>query len=203
MIRALVVAVAVLSLFAPAAFAGDWNVSVLAAEIAQANDPWSDVHAGIGVAVTYVPNANWDLEFSTASQSYRSPYVQFVPVPGNNFDAPVTSFRRYTVHPLELNVARRFFTDRRLSARVSAGVRYVDAPNDPDNGPVALPHGDFVPVVEGYGFSNRASVQAGAGLAFRLTERTSLRADVMRLLRESEAPFDPLTRTSIGVSWRF
>lgn len=203
MTRALVVAAAVLSLIAPIASAADWNVSVLAAEIAQANDPWADVHAGIGVAVTYVPNANWDLEFSTASQSYRSPYVHFEPFPGSGFEVPVTTFRRYTVHPLELNVARRFFTDRRLSARVSAGVRYVDAPNDPDGGPVAMPNVDFVPVREGYGFANRASAQAGAGLAFRLTERTALRADVMRLLRNSEVAFDPLTRTSVGVTWRF
>lgn len=203
MIRALAAAAAVLFLFAPAAFAGDWNVSVLAAEIAQANDPWSDVHAGIGVAVTYVPSANWDLEFSTASQSYRSPYVHFESFPGQPFQVPVTTFRRYTVHPLELNVARRFFTGRRLSARVSAGVRYVDAPDDPDGAPIALPHVDFVPVREGYGFANRTSAQAGAGLAFRLTQRTSLRADVVRLLRNSEVAFDPLTRTSAGVSWRF
>lgn len=203
MIRALAVAAAVLFLFAPAALAGDWNVSVLAAEIAEAGDPWSDVHAGVGVAVTYAANAAWDLEFSTASQSYRSPYVQFQAFPGSQFEVPTTTFRRYTVHPVELSVARRFFTASRLSARVAAGVRYVDAPNDPDNGPVPPPYMGLQPVVEGYGFANRTSVQAGAGLAFRLTERTALRADVMRLLRSREVAFDPLTRAAIGVTWKF
>jgi hypothetical protein len=203
MIRALAVAAAVLFLLVPAAFAGDWNVSVLAAEIAEAGDPWSDVHAGVGVAVTYVPSAEWDFEFSTASQSYRSPYVQFQAVPGSPFDVPTTTFRRYTVHPLELSVARRFFSGSRLSARVVAGVRYVDAPNDPDDGPTPPPYMGLQPVVEGYGFANRSSMQAGAGLAFRLTERTAVRADVMRLLRSREVAFDPLTRGAIGVSWKF
>lgn len=150
-----------------------------------------------------MPNANWDLEFSAASQSYRSPYVQFQTVPGSQFEVPTTSFRRYTVHPVELSVARRFFTGRRLSARLAAGVRHVDAPNDPNDRPVPPPFNGLDPVVEGYGFANRTSVQAGAGFAFRLTERTALRADVMRLLRNSEVAFDPLTRTSVGVTWRF
>lgn len=55
----------------------------------------------------------------------------------------------------------------------------------------------------GFNLSDRTSVEAGVGVRVRLTDRTFLRADVMRLLRSDGSPIDPLTRGSAGVTWKF
>ena len=157
-----------------------------------------------GVAVAYSPLPSWDIELAAAAPSYRSPYVHFFGELPNVM--PVTEFRRYTVHPIDLVGTRHFFADRRLSPFVRAGVRFVAGPDNLNDAfPGIPPGGTYVPVHSGYGtgFDSRLSTQAGAGVRLHLTPRTALRAEVTRLLRSDESAFDPLTRGAVGVSWQF
>lgn len=206
------ITITLLLFLAKAAVAAEhpWRVSVLASEISnESSHPWDDgnVRAGIGVAVSYAPRETWDVELSVAAQSHRALYTRVVPLPngpgsGESTLVPVSEYRRFDVRPIELTASRRFFAEQRLSPYIRAGVRYVDAPDDPQN-IVVTPLIGINPVGWGFGFSDRTSVEAGAGLRLRLTDRTYLRADVMRLLRSDAATFDRLTRGTAGVSWKF
>lgn len=191
-----------------------WRVSILAAEISTTQThAWSDdTRAGLSVGLAYAPAPQWDIELTAASQSHVSAYTRmfYAPAPnGPGMLYPVTEFRRYRVTPYDLSVTRHFLVDQPIAPYVRAGVRYVDAPDDPTWPPVFIPSyvsPDNVPVVEiagGFGLRDRTSAQAGAGVRVRLTPRTALRAEATRLLRSDTADFDPLTRFGIGVSWVF
>lgn len=204
-------------LLCSSAFAADhpdrWRVSILAAEISTTQThAWSDdTRAGLSVGLAYAPTPQWDLELTAASQSHVSAYARmfYAPAPnGPGMLYPVTEFRRYRVVPVDLSVTRHFLTDQPIAPYVRAGVRYVDAPGDPTLPSVIVGYGpgDNIPLVqvaEGFGFRDRTSVQAGAGVRVRMTPRTALRAEATRLLRSDAADFDPLTRFGIGVSWVF
>lgn len=189
-----------------------WRVSVLATDISnQRIHAWDDgFNAGIGVAVSYAASEAWDAELSVASQEHRSLYTrvvtsnEFPQLPEGEF-VPVSEYRNFTVHPISLGVTRRFAAGRRLSPYVRAGVRYIDAPSDPQT-PFAAAQPQYEglePVRPGFNVSDRTSVEAGVGVRLRLTDRTFLRADVMRLLRSDGSIIDPLTRGSAGVTWKF
>jgi hypothetical protein len=194
-----------------------WRISVLASEISTekreyaGSDEWSnDAHAGVALGIAYVPAPQWDAELTVASQRHRSPYTRlfYTPMPNGqpNFLAPVTEFREYRVTPVDFSVTRHFRIDRPISPYVRAGLRYVHAPDDPEPVPTAVPSPSNIPFVqfrEGYGFDDRVSAQAGAGVRVRLTPRTALRAEATRLLRSEEADFDPLLRYAVGLSWMF
>jgi len=190
-----------------------WRISILASEISQGgNQPWSeDPHAGISVGFAYAPVPQWDIELTAGSQSHVSPYTRFVVIPiggGLTGPAPFTEFHRYRVRPVDLTVTRHFLPGQAVMPYVRAGLRYVDAPNDPQAittiGVVPVEGPAFpVTVAEGFGFRNRMSGEAGAGVRVRLTERTALRVEANRLLRSDGTDFDPLTRYAAGVSWKF
>jgi outer membrane protein W len=201
------------SLFAGRLDDGVWRVSILASEISSAgNQPWSDdVHAGLGVGVAYAPTPSWDMELTLASQTHRSPLSRLFYVPSPNGAAGqtfvVTEFHEYRVMPVDLSVTRHFLTTQAIAPYVRAGVRYVNSPNDPSSlgfaAPVFPAENVIVPVASGFGFHNRLSAQAGAGVRVRLTSRTALRVEAARLLRSDAVDFDPLTHYAAGLSWRF
>lgn len=206
-------------------FAGDapedrWRISILAAEISTGggdsfagNTSWADdAHAGIGLGVAYVPAPQWDVEFTVASQTHRSPYTRFIVanLPDGQTPAlvPFTEFHEYRVNPMDLSVTRHFLTGQPIAPYVRAGVRYVAAPDNPAPTAAALPYfpggvSPFIPVEEGFGFRDRVSAQAGAGVRLRLTPRTAFRVEATRLLRSEETDFDPLMRYAAGLSWVF
>ena len=192
-----------------------WRVSILASEIATSEtSPWDDTHAGVSVGVAYAPTPQWDVELTAARQSHTSPYTRFMIFPSPNGGPvqmfPVTEFHEYRVMPLDLSLTRHFLTDQAIAPYVRAGVRYVDAPDDPSATFTIAgipPFPSQVPGAilarEGFGLRDRTSVQAGAGVRVRLTPRTAFRGEVTRLLRSERADFDPLTRVAVGVSWLF
>ena len=215
-----------------AAYAADapdrWRLSVLAAEMSDDHEVWNDVHAGVALGVAYQVRPAWDVELSVADQAYRSPYTQFFSfnMPGTNggpatvINLPVTTFRRYRVHPVDLVAAHQFLATSRFSPYVRVGARYVQAPSDGTPGgttftpvgpaipigpgiPVGTPTPGLTPVTVGYHLGNRTDAEAGAGFRFWLTERTAVRIDAVRLLRRSSVDFDPLTRYAAGLSWKF
>lgn len=202
-------------LFCTSLFAeeGRWRISILASEVSNAAQSvrWDEPHAGVSLGVAYAPTPQWDVEATVASQSHISPYWRVfqdaVPQHGVQNTFRVFEYHKYRVNPIDLAVTRHFLIGGRVEPYVRAGLRYVDAPeDDPVQGVVSIDN--FPPVyVElpggGYGFSNRASAQAGAGVRLRVTEHASLRAEVNRLVRSSATDFDPLTRFGLGVSWSF
>jgi hypothetical protein len=209
------------SLWAADLTADRFRISILASEISvssgrsyfggiASND---DPHAGIGVGLAYQPTPFWDVELTVSSQSHTSPYTRLLYVPspiGSNPPGsiyPVTEFHRYRVLPMDVSLTRHFLTGQAIAPYLRAGVRYVKAPS-PRAGSTIIIGGPGlpafpVPVSEGFGFQDRASMQAGAGVLVRLTPRTSIRLEADRLLRSEEVDFDPLTRVAAGVTWKF
>jgi hypothetical protein len=195
-----------------------WRISVLAAEISTdqrsiaGHTGWQkDPHAGVSLGIAYAPMPEWDVELTVATQTHRSPYTRFFYVPGPNGEQPGaiypgTEIRDYRVNPMDLSVTRHFRDGEFLQPYVRGGVRYVSAPDDPV--PVStffagsndLP---FVQVSEGFGFEDRISAQAGAGVLVRLTDHAAVRAEATRLLRDEQSDFDPLLRYAVGLSWEF
>jgi hypothetical protein len=197
------------SLFAADASSERWRISILASELASSGSaPWEEAHAGVGVGIAYAATPQWDLELTASSQSHVSPYTRalIIPQPGDTIPIAiaVTEFHRYRVMPLDLSLTRHFLAGQVLAPYVRAGVRYVDAPADLPASFVSVGQGPgTISIGEGYGFADRISTQAGAGIRLRLTPRTALRAEVDRLLRSKGTDFDPLTRYAAGVSWVF
>jgi hypothetical protein len=197
-----------------------FRISILASEISlssgrsYAGGPRiDDPHAGIGVGLAYRPTPFWDVELTVSSQTHTSPYTRlfYFPSPiGSNPPGslyPVTEFHRYRVLPMDVSVTRHFLTGQAIAPYLRAGVRYVKAPS-PRAGSATIVGGPGlpalpVPVSEGFGFQDRASMQTGAGVLVRLTPRTSIRLEADRLLRSEETDFDPLTRVAAGVTWKF
>src|ERR1051326_34442 len=183
-----------------------WRISILASEISPGRDqPGSeDPHAGISVGIAYLPAPQWDVELTAGSQSHISPYTRFTYLPiAGGLVAPFTELRQYRVRPVDLAVTRHFLVGQAVMPYVRAGLRYVDAPSDPQAittiGVVPVEGPAFpVNVPGGFGFRDRVSAQAGAGVRVRLTERTALRAEADRLLRSEGTDFDPLTRYAVG-----
>ncbi len=183
-----------------------WRVSVLASDIADgsqtfAGSEFSDgIKTGIGVAVAYAFDDRWSTELAVSAPTYEG--ISTDAMPFNGLSVPFTAIRSFRVYPVDLVATRHFATSQRVSPYVRAGLRYVDAPDDPPQ-PHIPPVAGFTPVHFGFGLSDRFSAQAGAGLSVRLTDRTALRLEVMRLLRSDDVMFDRLTRGAAGVSWRF
>lgn len=200
-------------------FAEDrWRISVLAAEISTdqrsfaGSDAWAkDPHAGVSLGIAYAPVPEWDVELTIATQTHRSPYTRLFYVPGPNAQPgvtyPATEFRDYRVNPMDLSVTRHFREGELIAPYVRGGVRYVSAPDDPAPVTTVFPTGPFttsyVQVSEGFGFEDRISAQAGAGVLVRLTERAAVRAEATHLLRADQSDFDPLLRYAVGLSWEF
>jgi hypothetical protein len=196
-----------------------WRLSVMASEISNPSTEFAgytpdDTHAGVSVGLAYAPTPQWDVEMTAATQTHISPYTRFFfspplgDAPGLIY--PSVEFRRYRVTPFDVSVTRHFRSDQVIAPYVRAGVRYVQAPDDPATPSYAIigqyePAGPapFIPVSEGFGMHDRLSTQAGAGVRVRLTPRTAVRAEVHRLLRDEEADFDPLTHYAVGLSWLF
>ena len=195
-------------------FADDrWRLSILASEIAVSSDNAlsDDAHGGVGVGIAYRPMIDWDVELTVSALTQRSPYMRLFYVPNPDGSPgqiyPSTEYRDYRVMPVDLSITRHFLADQPIAPYLRAGVRYVDAPEDPGASSFTVigPPGELIaiPVQEGFFLHDRTSAQAGAGARVRLTPRTSLRAEVNRLLRSKGADFDPLTRFAVGLSWAF
>jgi hypothetical protein len=196
-----------------------WRISVLAAEISTdqrsfaGSTAWAkDPHAGVSLGIAYAPVPEWDVELTVATQTHRSPYTRlfYVPPPIGEPPGPIypaTEFRDYRVNPMDLSVTRHFRDGEFIAPYVRAGVRYVSAPDDPGPVTTVFQTGthtvSYIQVFEGFGFEDRLSAQAGAGVLVRLTDRAAVRAEATRLLRDEQSDFDPLLRYAVGLSWAF
>jgi outer membrane protein W len=97
----------------------------------------------------------------------------------------VSGLRDFHVFPIDLTTQYRFTSGSAWTPYFVGGVRRVSAP------------------AQGFGFRDRTSAEAGIGANLRLTPHLGLRFDVTRLIRNDSVNYDPLTRASLGLSWKF
>lgn len=171
-------------LFAAPLFAADepWRVSVMR------------VQRGFSASMAYAPRPAWDVEGAVSEQSYDGPTAP--PFLGG---PPATP--HYTLRPVDLFLTHHFLSGSRVSPYVRAGARYV---RTPDGTHVTRFFSDGTPPRdEGFKFVTRDSAQLGAGARLRLTPRSALRVEVIRLLRSDASHYDPQTRAAAGLSWHF
>ena len=93
--------------------------------------------------------------------------------------------RDFHVFPIDLTTQYRFANGSAWTPYLVAGVRRISAP------------------AQGFGFHDRTSAEAGIGANLRLTPHLGLRFDVTRLMRNDSVNYDPLTRASLGLGWKF
>jgi outer membrane protein W len=158
----------------------------------------SEWNGGIGVAFSHAWNARWSTEGSVTFDRHHMTTTRFVN------SAPFTAREGVNTMPADLMMRFHFPNDSRWQPYVAAGAHYVAAPSATVASFNGIPNenGLFPVTVRSYG--NRFSAQAGIGTTFRITPRVGLQFDVKRLLSSDEAvPFDPKTRGSFGVSWKF
>ncbi|HEX9160602.1 MAG TPA: hypothetical protein VF980_02760 [Thermoanaerobaculia bacterium] len=158
----------------------------------------SDTSASVGLAFARDLTPRWSAELKIADQRHSAGVVTFVGSPA----IAVTERVPFSTHPIDVLAHYRFTNGSRWTPYLSAGVRYVKAPDihsmvvsdvqpgAPDARAVQL-------------FGNRYDAQVGVGTTFRITQHFALRLDANALLRNSDVFYDPLFRPSAGLSWRF
>ena len=115
--------------------------------------------------------------------------------------APVTERVDVQSYPIDLTTRYRFANTSRVTPYLGAGMRYVRAPQN-INRLVFVGNGPLFPVTLAP-YSDRFSGEVAGGLTARLTPHIGVEVDVKRLLRSDAVPFDSLTRTSAGLTFRF
>jgi hypothetical protein len=163
------------------------------------------ISRGAGIGMAHDWNVHWTTELSIATQSRQLLNTRFITVfdPNGNFPltAPVTERVGVHSYPIDLTTRYRFENSSRVTPYLGAGVRYVRAPQDISRS-ILVDSGPIYPVtLEPY--SDRVSGEVAGGLTLRLTPHIGVEVDMKRLLRSDAVPFDSLTRSSVGMSWRF
>jgi hypothetical protein len=159
----------------------------------------SQWRGGVGLAISRAWNPHWSTELSVAAQRETGPFTMFYAI-GSNGAFPVTRLRSFAIYPADLTTQYRFLNGSRWTTYVTAGARYVGAPQSSH---IDVIPGMANPVGTGWHLAERRSLEAGAGLSVRITPLVGLRLDAMRLLRSDGMIYDPLLRTSFGVSFHF
>ena len=206
--KRIVVAVAVL-FCAVSAFAADGaktQFTVFTTNIGYAESSVSGSHwsGGFGFALSHDWTSRWSTELAISQEQHRAAYATSFASDAAGHVLITRETRSFTVFPVDVTTRYQFTNSSRWTPYVSAGLRYVDAPSTgtPAVFSVTTPGGPVF-MQTGFGFQPRTSAQLGAGTLLRITPRFGLRFDVNRLLRSEGVNYDPLTRTSLGVSWRF
>jgi outer membrane protein W len=179
MTRTTIASIAALILCATAATAADNQLSILSSNLGYGRTSsrggvWT---GGFGVAFSHRLSPRWSAEAAVAFEQHDSAF--------SSGPLLVTEGRSFHVFPIDLSTQYRFTSGSPWTPYFVAGVRHVSAPD------------------RGFGFENRTSAEVGFGTNLRLTPHLGLRFDVMRLIRNDSVTYDPLTRGSIGLSWKF
>lgn len=208
--RITIIAVALL-LLTVAAFGADTELTIFASNISYAESSGnSQFSGGVGLALSKVWNSHWSTELAVATEQHRAPFTRFeyLPLQPVNILAPVTEIRSFRIYPADLTASYRFTNSSRFTPYITGGLRYVNAPNGERITVITgamTPSGAMIPVNGGFEFRGgaRRSAEMGAGGSVRLTPHVSFRFGFMQLLRTDSVSYDPLSRGTFGVSWKF
>jgi hypothetical protein len=201
--RAFIVATIVV-IFANAAIAADSGTTQLSFFTSNigygSSNGQSQWRGGGGIALSRAWSSHWSTELAVAAQRESGAFTMFYAIGDPSGPLPVTRLRSFIVYPADLTTQYRFFNSSRWTPYVTAGARYVGAPQSSH---IDVIPGMANPVGTGWHLAERRSLEAGAGLSVRITPLVGLRLDAMRLLRSDGMIYDPLLRTSFGVSFHF
>jgi outer membrane protein W len=163
------------------------------------------ISKGAGIGMAHDWNSHWTTELSIAAESRQILSTRLITVnnPSGNtpLNVPVTENASVQSVPIDLTTRFRFANTSRVTPYLGAGVRYVRAPQNIQR-LIVIGNGPLVPVTL-LPYSDRTSGEVAGGLTVRLTPHIGVEADVKRLLRSDNVPFDSLTRTSVGLNFSF
>jgi len=157
---------------------------------------WS---GGAGLGYSHSFNDRWSASASIALERRERVITRFVA--GDSI--PTTHRENIDAYPVDVLAHFRFPNDSRWTPYLSGGVHYVSAPSNAFR-TVYLQSLQPLPVTEfEQRQANRMSAELGAGVSLRITPRMGLQFDLKRLLHSESVQFDPLTRGSVGLSFKF
>ena len=158
--RAFIVA-AIVVIFANAATAADSSSTQLSFFTSNIgfgkSNGQSEWRGGAGLAISRAWNPHWSTELSVAAQRERGPFTMFYAIGGPSGLTPVTRLRSFTIYPADLTTQYRFFNSSRWTPYVTAGARYVGAPQ---NSPIEITPGLANPAGTGWHMAQRRSLEA-------------------------------------------
>jgi hypothetical protein len=156
-----------------------------------------------GMSLAFHVSPRLSLSAAVSQQRYPQEFMEFkrITTPDGTTFAPEMRLGNYTSRPVDIQARYEFASESRWTPRIAAGMRYVRAPEIRYAPPEA---NGLIPVTAEPVLVRRLSAEIGAGMAFRMTQRTGVFVDVNRLVRSTGVKWhDPLTRGAFGVSWRF
>ena len=151
-----------------------------------------------GVALDYAWSAHWTTKVSAEVQQHEAILTRFVP---GEPVAPSTYFETFTTYPVDLQMTYRFARFERFTPFIGAGGRFIHTPLATP-API-VPAGELYAPVQASRPISRGSAELSAGALFAITPHFGITAEARRLLRNDGTPFDPLTKVSAGVAYRF
>ena len=160
------------------------------------NHSTSDLSGGVGLAWDHAWNKRWSTDASV-TWDHRHALV-------SNFDNTFVTTKRegFETYPIDVMMKYHFLNESRWTPYVSAGLHYVNAPDLKIIVFQQVAGGGLAPVTFDR-FGNRLSAQVGVGTSFRITPRVGLQFDLKRQVRQNGIFYDPLTRGSFGVNFKF
>lgn len=193
--RARFIAIIVLLVAASAASADD-HLTLFLNSLGSSNSEWTG--AG-GISLDHAWNARWSTEASVALERRYRFHGVFLDA-GNGMTAPAMVRDRVDTYPMDLLMRFHFPNDTRWTPYIALGGHYVAAPSITDfstgrgifPGPITLIH-----------YNDRFGGEFGAGTTFRITPHVGLQFDLKQQLRLHPEFFDPVSRGSIGVNWKW
>jgi len=194
--RARFIALSLLLVAASAASADD-HLTVFVNSVGGGSN--SDVSGSGGVSLDHAWSPHWSTEASIGFERRYRDHGIFVDLGNGNF-APETVRDRIDTYPMDLMMRYHFPNDTRWTPYISGGLHYVGAPGITDfsrgngifPGPLVLIH-----------YKDRFGAEIGGGTTFRITPHVGLQLDFKQQLRNDNVFFDPVTRSSFGVNWKW
>lgn len=156
-----------------------------------ANHDISEWSGGIGLQWDHAWNVRWSTDASVMWDRRHTVGTRF------ENSVPVTTREAVDTYPVDVMMRYHFLNDSRWTPYLSAGAHYVNGPGN-ELASTPLPAGMTL-----QHFGSRLSAQVGVGTKFRITPRLGLQFDLKRQLRHDGVFYDPLTRGSFGVNWKF
>ncbi|MCU1227391.1 MAG: hypothetical protein JWO97_275 [Acidobacteria bacterium] len=206
--RKLVVAVAVAVLSTTALLAdelhpGTNSISAYLSDLGfvhseSSGSSWS---GGGGFALDHAWTNRVSTVLSVGFERHRAFTMHYEQVPGTQ-PAPVGEYRRVATYPVDFIARYHFVNSSIWTPYFGAGARYVKGP-DGGEGTTVIDTNGLYHVLDIHNFRDRSSAEVNGGVLLRVTPRVNLQLDVKHLLRSDSVTFDPNTKASIGVSWRF
>lgn len=161
------------------------------------NHSFSEWSGGVGLQWDHAWSTRWSSEASITWDHRHALGTRL-----GFLGAPITQRESVDTYPVDMMMKYHFTNESRWTPYVSAGLHYVHAPSNTFAISVRPVGGEVAPFIVQH-LADRSSLQVGVGTKLRITPRLGLQFDLKRQLRQDQVFYDPLTRGSFGVNWKF